>query len=380
MSESEEESESEAEGEKKQTLPRRDWLAGFAAGGVVTAGAALGYESCQVQPRVAYAPDLELGYIKSAVHPMRSMDFVSEGQQRGLLDQEIPTDLAGDINEYLSTTYQAFVYSELVNALPRTLRESDEVQSDIAGMSPVLDQAVADAYYVIGTSDEATRKQMDEELRENPDALMDLASDLDDDGSQRGLGIRGRMRLRRASRQLSARLKMQSADELLNEITDQMTKYSERNTEGTHDANFGVSGATQRMVAAYQGSLPPMEGAPERTVGGRADAYQRSEDVQERTEAGVSYVERPSYAELERLKQKEKGLKRGAAGLAGAGAGLLVAGGIAAGVTGGGIGGLVTLCLGGFLLLLSLFVAGALARRRRQVRELEERLEPSSKP
>lgn len=379
MSESEEKSESEAKGEKKQTLPRRDWLAGFAAGGVVTAGAALGYESCQVQPSVAYAPDLELGYIKSAVNPMRSMDFVSEGQRRGLLDQEIPKDLAGDINEYLSTTYQAFVYSELVNALPRDLRESDEVQSDIAAMSPVLDQAVADAYYVIGTSDEATRKLMDEELRENPDALMDLASDLDDDGSERGLGIRGRIRLRRASRQLSARLKMQSADELLTEITDQMTKYSERNSAGNTDTGFGVSGATERMVAAYQGSLPPWDDAPERTARGAADTSGKTKDQEERTEAEGSYLKRGSYAELDRLKQKEKGLKRGAAGLAGAGAGLMIIGGITYAATAA-VGGLVPICIGGFLLLLSLFVAAALARRRRQVRELEERLEPSSKP
>jgi hypothetical protein len=372
MSESKEKPGSEETKDGKRKLPRRDWLAGFAAGGVVTAGAALGYESCQVKPRVAYAPDLELSYIKSAIGPLQSTDFVSEGQRRGLLDEGIQKDLAGDINEYLSTTYQAFVYSELINALPRELRESDQVRSDVDGMAPVLDQAVADAYYVIGMADEDTRKQIDDELRENPDALMDLASGLDDDGSQSGLGIRGRIRLRRASRQLSARLKMQSADELFTEITDQMTRYSERNSEGKSGTGFGVSGATQRMVAAYQDSgLPPWD---ERTAGGRAEAGQKAE-----TKTEESYLKPASYSELERLRQKEKGLKRGAAGLAGAGAGLMIIGGIAYGVTGA-IGGLVPICIGGFLLLLSLFVAGALARKRRKIRELEERLEPSAKP
>lgn len=374
MSESDEKSEPEGKDEKKQPLPRRDWLAGFAAGGVVTAGAALGYESCQVKPRVAYAPDLELSYVKSAIGPLQSTDFVTEGQRRGLLEDGIQKDLADDINEYLSTTYQAFVYSELINALPRELRESDEVRSDVEGMSPVLDQAVADAYYVIGMADQETTKQIDDELRENPDALMDLASGLDEDGSQSGLGIRGRIRLRRASRQLSARLKMQSADELFTEITDQMTRYSERNSEGKAETSFGVSGATQRMVAAYQESgLPPWEG---RTASGRVEA---SQEAEAKTEVEESYLGTASYSELARLRQKEKGLKRGAAGLAGAGAGLMIIGGITYGVTGA-IGGLVPICIGGFLLLLSLFVAAALARKRRKIRELEERLEPSAKP
>jgi hypothetical protein len=374
MSESDEKTETEGKDEEKRKLPRREWLAGFAAGGVVTAGAALGYESCQVTPRVAYAPDLELSYVKSAIGPLQTTDFVSEGQRRGLLETGIQKGLADDINEYLSTTYQAFVYSELINALPRDLRESDEVRSDVEGMSPLLDQAVADAYYVIGMADEETKKQIDDELRENPDALMDLASGLDDDGSQSGLGIRGRIRLRRASRQLSARLKMQSADELFTEITDQMTRYSERNAEGKADAGFGVSGATQRMVAAYQGSGSASGLSSGRTVGGRADAFRKSE-----TEVEESYLDTASYSELERLRQKEQGLKRGAAGLAGAGAGLMLIGGIAYGVSGA-VGGLVPICIGGFLLLLSLFVAAALAGKRRKIRELEERLEPSAKP
>ena len=51
----------------------------------------------------------------------------------------------------------------------------------------------------------------------------------------------------------------------------------------------------------------------------------------------------------------------------------MVAGGIGYAVSGG-VGGLVPVCIGGFLLLLSIFVAGALGRRRRQIREEEERL------
>ena len=97
MSESDEKTETEGKGEDKRKLPRREWLAGFAAGGVVTAGAALGYESCQVKPRVAYAPDLELSYVKSAIGPLQTTDFVSEGQRRGLLETGIQKGLADDI-------------------------------------------------------------------------------------------------------------------------------------------------------------------------------------------------------------------------------------------------------------------------------------------
>jgi len=219
MSDSEKKTES-GEDVSNRALPRREWLTGFAAGGVVTAGAALGYEACEVSPRASDSAELELAYIKSAIEPLRDGDHVAEGKRQGVLTDEVQGELAADINEYLSTTYQALVYSELVNALPDSLRKSEDVQRDIASMSPVMDQAVADAYYVIGMADDDVKALIDREVRENPDVLMDMSSGLDKDGARHGMGIRGRVRLRRASRQLSSRLRMQSANEVITELID----------------------------------------------------------------------------------------------------------------------------------------------------------------
>lgn len=341
----------------QRTVPRREWLTAFAAGGVVTAGATLGYQSCEVQPRDADAPELELKFIKAAVKPLQEIDYVAEGKRRGLLAEDIQKELAADVNEYLSTTYQAFVYSELVNAMPEDLRETDEVRSDVAHMSPVLDQAVADAYYIIGMADEETKKQIDEELRNDPDALMDMASGLDEDGSKRGLGLRGRMRLRRASRQLSARLRMQSADELVTELTDQMTRLAERNAARSAETDFGVSMAARRMVA--QNDDPFASDVPPRPNG--------------ETKELPKYVVSERSARLAELEAKEKSLTAASRGLAGAGAGLMIAGGVGYAVSAS-VGALVPICIGGFLLLIALFVLGARARRRRQLEEERARL------
>jgi len=355
-----------------RTLPRREWLTAFTVGGVAAAGATLGIDTCETVPRAADSPELELGYIKTAVEPLSKKDYVAEAKQREIIGQEIHEALAADINEYLSTTYQALVYSELINALPEHLRETEEVQSDIVAMSPVLDQAVADAYFIAGTADDEIKKQIDREVREDPDVLMDMASFLDKGGASHGMGLRGRLRLRRASRQLSARLRMQSTDEVITELTDQITRYAERNEARTpSDTGFEVSLASRRMLAAYQEPTSAVERwHPEAFV----DPSQPATEAGETAEADAESPKKSAQEELDRrrriteLTRKEKSLTRASRGLAGAGGALLLGGGIAFGVTGG-IGGAVLLCIGGFLLLIALFVVAARTRRRKQLEE-----------
>jgi len=375
-------SENQTQGEptaSNSTLPRRQLLTAFTVGGVAAASATLGIDSCDTVPRAPDAPELELRYIKTAVEPLSKKDYVAEAKRQGLLSKDIHEALTADINEYLATTYQALVYSELVNALPENLRESDEVQSDIAVMSPVLDQAVADAYFIIGTADDEIKKQIDREVREDPDILMDMASLLDRDGARHGMGIRGRLRLRRASRQLSSRLRMQSTEEVITDLTDQVTRYAERNEARTpSDTSFGVSMASRRMLAAYQEPTSAAEGRhPEAYV----DPSQPTAEGGETAEADSEAEKQLAQAEQElktrrriaKLEQKEKSLTRASRGLAGAGGGLLIVGGIVLGATGA-IGGAVPMCIGGFLLLIALFVLAARARRRRQLEEEQARL------
>ena len=375
-------SKKQTEGEptaSNHTLPRRQWLTAFTVGGVAAAGATIGIDSCETVPREADAPELELGYIKTAIEPLSKKDYVAEAKRQGLLSEDIHEALTADINEYLSTTYQALVYSELINALPEDLRESDEVQSDIAVMSPVLDQAVADAYFTIGTADDEIKKQMDREVREDPDILMDMASLLDHDGARHGMGIRGRLRLRRASRQLSSRLRVQSTEEVISDLTDQLTRYAERNEARTpSDTSFGVSLASRRMLAAYQEPTSAVERShPDAYV----DPAQPTAEGGETAEADWEAQKQSAEAEQElktrrrvaKLEQKEERLLRASRGLAGAGGGLLIAGGIALGVAGG-YGGAFVMCIGGFLLLIALFVVAARARRRSQLEEGQARL------
>ena len=100
-----------------RTLPRREWLTAFTVGGVAAAGATLGIDSCETVPRAADSPELELRYIKAAVEPLSKTDYVTEAKRQGLLSEDIHEALTADMNEYLATTYQALVYSELINAL-----------------------------------------------------------------------------------------------------------------------------------------------------------------------------------------------------------------------------------------------------------------------
>ena len=362
--------EKQTEGEpasSDRTLPRRQWITAFTVGGVAAAGATLGIDSCETVPRAADAPELELGYIKNAIEPLGKKDYVAEAKRKGLLSEDIHEALTADINEYLSTTYQALVYSELINALPEDLRESEEVQSDIAAMSPVLDQAVADAYFVIGTADDDIKKQIDREVREDPDLLMDMASLLDQGGARQGMGLRGRLRLRRASRQLSSRLRMQSADEVINDLTDQVTRYAERNeARAPSDTGLEVSMASRRLLAAYQ---EPSSAVEKWHPEAFEDPSEPSSEAAETAASAQSQRELEESRRIAHLRKKEKGLTRASRGLAGAGGGLLIAGGIALGVTGG-IGGAVLLCIGGFLLLIALFVVAARTRRRKELEEL----------
>ncbi|MGB5194278.1 MAG: hypothetical protein WBN70_14940, partial [Polyangiales bacterium] len=314
-------SENDTEGEEtslQRSLPRREWFTAFAAGGVVAATAALGYESCEVAPRPSDSPDLELRYIKDAVDPLRTTDYVAEGKRQGIFSDDIQGTLATDVNEYLSTTYQALVYSELVNALPEDLQKSEEVQSNIAAMSPVLDQAVADAYYVVGMADDVTMAQIDREVKDDPDVLMDMASLLDRDGAKQGMGLRGRLRLRRASRQLSSRLRMQSAKEVVADLTDQMTRYAERNASRTaSDTSFEVSLATRRMWAAYQ---EPVGGVERSQPGQDEDSLNPASEVplveSEPSEEAASDADLKRLQRIARLEAKEKSLTRASRGLA----------------------------------------------------------------
>ena len=300
---------------------------------------------------------------------MSKKDYVAEAKRQGLLSGDIHEALTADINEYLSTTYQALVYSELINGLPEDLRESDEVQSDIAAMSPLLDQAVADAYFIVGTADDEIKKQIDREVREDPDVLMDMASFLDQGGASHGMGIRGRLRLRRVSRQLSSRLRMQSTEEVIADLTDQVTRYAERNDARTpSDTNFEVSLASRRMLAAYQEPTSAVERwHPEAFVDPSKSATEEADSVSAETSARAEQ-ELNRRRRIAQLSEKEKSLTRASRGLAGAGGALLLAGGIAFGVTGG-IGGAVFMCIGGFLLLIALFVVAARTRRRKQLEE-----------
>jgi len=340
----------------EHSLRRREWLTAFAAGGFAAATAALPrYGSGQTLPPTGDSPELELRYIKHAIKPLRARNYVEEAKRQGILDGGIDDALAADINQFLETNYQALVYSELVNALPDDVRDSKQVQRDIAEMSPVLDQAVADAYFVIGMADDDLKKDIDRELKENPDLLMDMAAGLDEEGAGYGMGIRGRLRLRRASSQLSARLRVQSTDEVVTDLTDKITRIGERNgTSGRHATNFQVSAAARRMVSLDDDPISP---APS----------PRPPDS-ETSPASPTDLSLAQRREVQRLERKAKGLTRASRALAGAGGALLIAGGIAFGVTGG-LGGAFVMCVGGLALLLALFVLAAAARRRRELEE-----------
>jgi hypothetical protein len=343
------------------SIARREWLTTFAVAGVAAATAAIPkYASSQTRPHAANSPELELRHIKTALEPLRAANYVEEGQRRGILDTDIDDALATDINQFLGTTYQALVYSELVNALPDDVRSSNEVQTDIAEMSPVLDQALADAYFVVEAADDDIKHEIDRELRQNPDLLMDMAADLDSEGAEHGMGIYGRVRLRRASSHLSARLRMQSTHELVADVSDKINRIAERNEakrgDGTH---VEVSLGARRMLAQYDDPIVSTPSPAPLDPVVEPSSPQRAEPT-------------ASGREQRRLERKARRLKRASIGLAGAGAGLLIAGGVAYGVTAA-TGALVPITFGALAILLALFLLAAAVRRRKQAKEAQSK-------
>ena len=51
-------------------------------------------------------------------------------------------------------------------------------------MSPLLDQPLTGASFVVAVADEGLKADIDRELRENPDLLMDMAAGLDESSEQ----------------------------------------------------------------------------------------------------------------------------------------------------------------------------------------------------
>jgi hypothetical protein len=347
MSESEKRTEA-APISSELSVARRDWLTIFAVGGFATAATLPKVASSQGRPRAAGSPELELRHIRAALEPLRTTNFVEEGKRRGILDADIDDGLATDINQFLGTTYQALVYTELVHQLPDEVRQSDEVQTDIAEMSPLLDQALTDASFVVAMADDGLKADIDRELRENPDLLMDMAAGLDEEGARHGMGIGGRLRLRRASAQISARLRVQSTNEVVADVSDKITRISERNQVDDGDGKqVRVSLAAMRIMDFED--VPPVSISP-------APGIELSTAAPE-----------PSR-EAKRLERQARRLRRASLGLAGVGAGLLIGGGVAVGITGG-IGGLVAITFGALAVLLALFILGAAVRRRKQAKE-----------
>ena len=330
------------------SVARREWLTTFAVGGVAAAATLPKSASSQARSRAAGSPELELHHIRAALEPLRTTDYVEEGKRQGILDGDIDDGLATDINQFLGTTYQALVYSELVNQLPDEVRQSDEVQADIAQMSPLLDQALTDASFVVATADDGLKADIDRELRENPDLLMDMAAGLDEEGARHGMGFGGRLRLRRASAQISARLRVQSTNEVVADVTDKVTRISERNQVDDGDGKqVRVSLAAMRIMDFED--VPPVSISP-------APGIELSTATPE-----------PSR-EAKRLERQARRLRRASLGLAGTGAGLLIGGGVAYGVTLS-VGALFPITFGALAVLLALFILGAAVRRRKQAKE-----------
>lgn len=342
-------------------LPRREWLTAFAAGGLSTM--ALGCKPYRTSPHEAHSPELELRSIKNAVEPLRTTDYVAEAKRQGILDQDFSEELALDVNQFLGTTYQALVYSELVSQLPEDVRNSEEVQSDFVDMSPVLDQAVADSYFVLGMADDELMADIDRELKENPDVLMDMAAALDEDGARHGMGMHGRLRLRRASAHLSSRLRMQSTKGVVTDVTDKIARIAERNVARGDGAHFEVSLAARRMMAfedVPSVSVPPASSDEPASTAEPAPAP-----------APAPAPSPPqSSQEAKRLERKAKRLFRVGGGLAGAGAALLIGGGVAFGATAA-VGAAVPITFGALILLIALFILGAAVRRRNQAKKAQ---------
>jgi len=257
---------------------------------------------------------------------------------------------------------RALTYTGLVLDLPQEVRRSAPLVALGGQLEAELDQTVMDALWVLAHSGQDARERLDRAVRNHPGFVMDFVERLDLGAAEQGLATGSRLRLRRVAAEINSRLRVESVDSLMTDVTSKMARVVEVSGSEAAHKRLAVTQATLEMFAATEGAgelsgagVPPSA----RVMLSPAD-------------------ERLLRFSVEHMDRRHRRRRSTAIGMAGIGA-VTLGIGVAAVAATGELGGAAVITIGSILLVLSLVVGAMAARARRQLRRREE-LQPAPLP
>lgn len=328
------------------------------------------------------------GCVRSALQPAPSGPVAPERAEREaarVADALVQLDTQMDEGRHLYTAdgfgvddgfspraLRALTYTGLVLDLPEEVRHSEPLVHLGSQMEEELDQTMMDALWVLAHSGNDARERFDHVVRNDPGFVMGYAEQLDLGGAQQGLARGSRMRLRRVATEISSRLRVQSVDTMLSDVTSKMTRVMEVSGKQVAQKRLAVTQATLEIFAMPQSATALT--APARTTP-HAPPQTTSNELR-RIPVSRSDQRLLDYS-VEHWDRRFRRRRTTTATLVGGGA-LSLGIGLAI-VAGGSFGGLPLVTIGGVALLLSLVIGGLTLRARRNVRRRLE-LEPPPRP
>ncbi|MBK7773193.1 MAG: hypothetical protein IPI43_03505 [Sandaracinaceae bacterium] len=340
-----------------EELERRGFLRAMALGGAaLSSGGVTGCVGSALQPAPVSLDQAEREAARVA-SALVQLDTRVEGRRGVYSAQGFGVDDA-----FSPRALRALTYTGLVLDLPQEVRRSQPLVQLSSQLEAELDQTMMDGLWVLAHSGDDARERLDRAVRNNPGFVMDFVERLDLGASEQGLGTGSRMRLRRVAAEINSRLRVESLDSLLGDVTSKMARVMEVSGSEAAHKRLAVTQATLDMFATQEGALelaaaemPTSRGAPLT----RADQHV--------VQYSVPYLE-------------QRHRRRRTTALAMAGIGAITLGiGVAAVAVSGEIGGAAAITIGSILLVLSLVMGCLAARSRRQLRRRRE-LEPTPLP
>lgn len=111
----------------------------------------------------------------------------------------------------------ALTFAGLFGALSVDAQRHPEARAKLRSVEPMLDRAMAKAGYLLSNTSDAGYALVDSAIEATPGLIEDVLKGLDAGSRDVGLGIGGRMKLRRVGTHLAGRLRVQPAKTLADE-------------------------------------------------------------------------------------------------------------------------------------------------------------------
>lgn len=354
-------------------LERRSFLRAMALGGAaLSSGGVTGCVRSALQP----APSVRVAPERAEREAARVADALTQLDTRMEEGRHLYTaDGFGVDDGFSPRALRALTYTGLVLDLPEEVRHSEPLVHLGSQMEEELDQTMMDALWVLAHSGNDARERFDRVVRNDPGFVMSYAEQLDLGGAQQGLARGSRLRLRRVATEISSRLRVESVDAMLSDVTSKMTRVMEVPGKQAAQKRLAVTQATLEIFAMPQSATAlAAPHAPRRTTPHAPP--QTTPNELRRIPVSRSDQRLLDYS-VEHWDRRFRRRRTTTATLVGGGA-LSLGIGLAI-VAGGSFGGLPLVTIGGVALLLSLVIGGLTLRARRNVRRRVE-LERPSRP